>query len=252
MASGNKHAVMVNVDLFVVGVSAHRTAMPMISNLISFLCVILLKVLEAVSVVHVWAVKQRCLLVVDKGIKADGAVFVASFHGYLFYTHPELIQFLFFTASSAHRKWLLFLLIEGALHIWKEGLKKLISGLYVLINRLVKEPGRFSLLLHKVMLLFVDETKLETNQALSHVFAIRPITTILHHCVEGIPSNETSSKGLDLNRDCDQVPFLSLNKRLWVIVPLSTYRAEALSDAFVPLEFLKVLKACSMVDMAAA
>ena len=41
------------------------------------------------------------------------------------------------------------------------------------------------------MLLFVDETKLETNEALSHVFAIRPITTILHHCVEGIPSNET-------------------------------------------------------------
>ena len=193
MASGNKHAVIVNFDLFVVGVSAHRTAMPMISNLISFLSVILLKVLEAVSVVQVWAVKQRCLLVVYKSIKADGAVCVASFHSYLFYTHPELIQFLFFTASSAHCKWLLFLLIEGALYIWKEGLKKLISGLYVLINRLVKETGRFSLLLHKIMLLFVDETKLETNQALSHVFAIRPITTILYHCVEGISSNETSS-----------------------------------------------------------
>ena len=79
------------------------------------------------------------------------------------------------------------------MYIWKEGLKKLISGLYVLINRLVKETGRFSLLLHKIMLLFVDETKLETNQALSHVFAIRPITTILYHCVEGISSNETSS-----------------------------------------------------------
>ena len=57
MASGNQHAVKVYVDLFVVGVSAHRTAMPMISNLISFFSVILLKVLEAVSMVHVRAVK---------------------------------------------------------------------------------------------------------------------------------------------------------------------------------------------------
>ena len=104
VASGDKHAVMVNVDLFVVGVSAHRTAMPMISNLIPFLSVILLKVLEAVSVVHVRAVKQGCLLVVDEGIEANGAVCVASFHGDLFYTHPKLIQFLFFAACPAHRK----------------------------------------------------------------------------------------------------------------------------------------------------
>ena len=104
MASGNQHAVKVYVDLFVVGVSAHRTAMPMISNLISFFSVILLKILEAVSVVHVRTVKQRCLLVVDKGLKADGAVCVASLHGNLFYANPELIQLLFFTASSTHRK----------------------------------------------------------------------------------------------------------------------------------------------------
>ena len=53
MACGDKHAVVVNVDLFVVGVSAHGTAVPMISNLISLLSVILFKVLETVGVVHV-------------------------------------------------------------------------------------------------------------------------------------------------------------------------------------------------------
>ena len=43
------------------------------------------------------------------------------------------------------------------------------------------------------MLLFVDETEFEADETLSHVFAIGPIVTILHHGVKGITGDETSS-----------------------------------------------------------
>ena len=51
------------------------------------------------------------------------------------------------------------------------------------------------------MLLSVYETELEADESLSHVFTIGPIIAIFHHSVKGITSDETSSQGLDLNRN---------------------------------------------------
>ena len=83
----------------------------------------LLEIVQAVGVVHVGAVKQSCLLVVDEWIKTDWAVRITSLHCFSLDTFPELVKLLSLSALLAHRKRALLLLVECSLNVWEERLK---------------------------------------------------------------------------------------------------------------------------------
>lgn len=150
-----------------------------------------------------------------------------------------------------HGKRALFLLVHGSLHIGEEGLEQLLCALDVLVDGLVQYASCLPLFLHQVVLLFVDLLQLETNQAFPHVFAVRPVPAVLHHRVEGVASEESSSAGLDSHSHGYQVATLALHKRLRVVVPLSADRAESFFDPFVTLEPLEILKTRPVVHVTA-
>lgn len=78
--------------------------------------------------------------------------------------------------------------------------------------------------MHLISLSFSNKWEFEPNQTFSHVFWIRFVHFILHHCVECISLKETSCKRLNLRTFSNQVSSLALNKRLTIIVCFTTER----------------------------
>lgn len=136
---------------------AHWTTVAPLRAIVGF-SVELLEVFQAARVVHVRAVEQRRLLIVDERIEANRAVSVASLTRLLFYALPELAQLLGCFALFIHRERALFLLVESPLHIGEERLQQLLRALNVLIDRLVEDARCSPLLLHQVVLLLVYQT----------------------------------------------------------------------------------------------
>lgn len=125
--------------------------------------------------VHVGAVKKRCLFVVDERIEADGAVSIGPLHGLLLNTFPKVAQFLCHASLFVHCKRFLFLLVESALYIGEEGLEQLLRVLDVLVDGFVQDACCLALFLHQVVLLTVNQSKFEPDETLAHIFAIRSI-----------------------------------------------------------------------------
>ena len=73
--------------------------------------------------IHVGAVQERCLLVVDEWVEADGAVCVPSLHGLALDALPSLAQLVRLAPLLTHGKRALFLLVESSLNIREERLE---------------------------------------------------------------------------------------------------------------------------------
>ena len=101
------------------------------------------------------------------------------------------------------------------------------------------------------MLLSVNETEFEADEAFSHVFAVRPIVLIFHHHIEGISCEEASGQGLYINCDRDKVALLALQERFGIVIRFSANRTETFLDALISLKSFEIFNAITMVDMTA-
>ncbi len=137
------------------------------------------------------------------------------------------------------------------MHIWEERLKKLLSVFDVAVNRFIENSSGFSLFLHQIVLLFVNQPQFETYELFAHALVARLVPLCDHHVVECIPLQESSGQSLAFDSYMHQVPSLTFYKRLLIIVSLSANRAKLLSHALVALESFKIIQAGPMVHVAA-
>ena len=101
------------------------------------------------------------------------------------------------------------------------------------------------------MLLSVNETEFEADEAFSHVFAVRSVVLVFHHHIEGISCEETSGQGLYINCDRDKIALLTLQERLRIVIRFSANRTESFLDALISLKSFEIFNAITMVDMTA-
>lgn len=101
--SRNKHTVVVDINLLVGWMTAHWTGMVRGDSQVGF-SVVFLKVMQAISMVHVGTVEEGCLFVVDEGIEADGAIRLSPLHRLRFDTFPEVAQLLCHLLLLVHCK----------------------------------------------------------------------------------------------------------------------------------------------------
>ena len=99
----------------------------------------------------------------------------------------------------AHRERSFLLLVERSLNVREERLEKLLRIFDILVYRFIQNASRSPLFLHKIVLLLVDESKLETNQALSHIFTLRSYLPFYKHIVKGISGDKATDQSLCLD-----------------------------------------------------